>query len=219
MTPAAPKRTEMHPDAPARTLMHPNDPRAARPSENDHSECTPMHPRAPQCTLNHAMGKTNPPPARGLSLAQHAAIRLLVRGYRVGQIARHLGVSRHTIKRWKRDARFVAEQERLRAEMNAAIVSPAAKATPPPRRMDPLAALLSSRAPIHAGAERSAAPAAAADDDLDLNDDDDFDDDDDDKEEISDEEAAETEAWVNDLIRAKHAGEKIPPPPPLKRPL
>ena len=67
-------------------------------------------------------------------------MRYLVRGYPVGKIAAHLGVNRHTIKRWKRDKDFTAAIEQLRREMTAAIISPAARATPPPPAMHPLAA-------------------------------------------------------------------------------
>jgi FixJ family two-component response regulator len=103
-----------------------------------------MHPHAPGRTLDRANRETNPPhtgaadaasSARELTLRQHAAIRHLVRGYPLGKIAAHLGVSRHTVTRWKHDPGFVAELERLRREMTAAIVSPSARATPPPRPM------------------------------------------------------------------------------------
>jgi hypothetical protein len=163
-----------------------------------------MHPGAPECTPKNRIGKTNPP---SLSLAQHAAIRYLVRGYRVGQIARHLGVSRHTIKRWKHDPQFVAELERLRREMNAAIVSPGAKATPPPPQMDPLEAWIKSTAAVE------------PDDEEEDHDDDDEEEEEEEEEEISDEEFAETEAWIAQIIAAKRAGREIPPPPPLKGPL
>jgi transposase-like protein len=104
-----------------------------------------MHLGAPECTRISLDGKTKPPGRAGepaLSLAQHAAIRYLVRGYPLGKIARHLGVSRHTVTRWKHLPHFAAEIERLRLEMTAAIISPAAKATPPPHPIDPLATYL-----------------------------------------------------------------------------
>jgi hypothetical protein len=122
-----------------------------------------------------------------------------VRGYPVGKIAAHLGIDRHTIKKWKRAAHFVEAMENLRREMTAAIISPAAKANPPPRAMDPLLwTQTNARLPKN-------------DDD---HDDDDFDDDGDEEEEMSDEEAAETEAWIEQIIAAKREGREIPPPPP-----
>ena len=217
----APKRPQMHPNTPTCTAMPPN---GAHPVPSDQfraSKCTQMPPSAPECTLNSRNSKTNPP--RPLTLRQHAAMRYLVRGYPVGKIAAHLGISRHTIKRWKRDAQFVAAMEQLRSEMTAAIISPAAKASPPPRPMDPLASYCQTRARPHAGAERSAAPAASVvnHDDLHENDGDDDDDDDDlindvdDYSDImSDEDAAETEAWIEQVIAAGRTGGKIPPPPP-----
>ena len=192
MSSATSNRTRMYPNAPHCARLHPNTPVAPPRLDSDRSECTQMHRGAPKCTPISRNGKTNPPPP--LTLAQHAAVRYLVRGYRVGQIARHLGVSRHTIKRWKHDPQFAAESERLRREMTAAIVSPSAKATPPPRPLDPLANYV-KRALV-----------------------DDRDDDDDDAP-MTDAEAAETEAWIEAVIRADRAGEKIPPPPPWRQKL
>jgi transposase-like protein len=191
----------MHPNAPHCTPTYPNAPRGQFSGAKDRPECTELHPGAPECTRKTRSGKTNPPT---LSLAQHAAIRYLVRGYRVGQIAQHLGVSRHTIKRWKHDPRFVAEMEHLRRAMNAAIISPGAKATPPPRAMDPLEAWLNSTAAVDARDDENV---------------DETDDETEEEEEISDEEFAETEAWVEQVIAAGRAGKEIPPPPPLKGPL
>jgi DNA-binding CsgD family transcriptional regulator len=74
--------------------------------------------------------KTNPP--RPLSYAQHAAIRLMVRGHGSVAIARHLGLNHHTIGRWKRDVTFVAEVERLRAELTTAALAVDARASTPP---------------------------------------------------------------------------------------
>ena len=75
----------------------------------------------PECAENPdetRRRKTNPP--RPLSYAQHAAIRLMVRGHGSVAIARHLGLNHHTIGRWKRDVQFTAEAERLRAELTTA---------------------------------------------------------------------------------------------------
>jgi hypothetical protein len=72
---------------------------------------------------NEATGARRP-----LSLRQHAAARFLARGYGSVQIARHLGINRHTIGRWKRDPRFAGEVERLRRELTAAMLSPHARA-------------------------------------------------------------------------------------------
>src|SRR5215207_6498882 len=116
--PAPGKCVQLHPGAPECTLDSQmgktNPPRPAAPHASDEhgSGCTRMHPGAPECTTNSRNGETNPPrqaSQQQLSLAQHAAIRALVRGYPLGKIARHLGVSRHTITRWKRLPHFVAE--------------------------------------------------------------------------------------------------------------
>jgi DNA-binding CsgD family transcriptional regulator len=200
MSRPTPKRPETPPSTPGNPMM---PPKGARTPSNDHFaplEGPQTPPDAPECTLNSRIGKTNPP--RPLSLRQHAAIRYLVRGYAVGKIAAHLGVDRHTIKKWKRDARFVEAMQNLRREMTAAIISPAAKASPPPHPMDPLA----SYAAAHPS--RSTTRDSDADDD--------FDDDLEENaaEEMSDEEAADTEAWIEQIIAASRTGGKIPPPPP-----
>ena len=213
MSKRAPKRTQMNPGAPECTPTHQKAPPPSVRTQNPRSECTDMHPGAPECTLKNRAGENKPaapapapaPALAPLSLAQHAAIRHLARGCRVGHIARHLGVSRHTIRRWKHDPRFVAELERLRVEMTRAIIDPAAK-TAAARDLDPLAAY---------------ARAASLQDDDEA---DDFDDDEDGEdgedgeaeEEMSDEEFAQTEAWVEQIVAAARAGREIPPPPPLK---
>ena len=65
--------------------------------------------------------KTNPMAHSGarqspLSTRQLAALRLLARGHGTMRVSKRLGVNRHTIARWKRDPRFLAE-------LNALLVS------------------------------------------------------------------------------------------------
>jgi DNA-binding CsgD family transcriptional regulator len=213
MSRPAPQRTEMHPDAPAHTVMPPTASQPPPPHDFRAPACTQMHPSAPECTHNSSIGKANPP--RALSLRQHAAIRYLARGYPVGKIAAHLGISRHTIKRWKHDAQFIAELERLRQEMTAAIVSPAARAAAPPRPMDPLAAWAQKTArPLN---QRPNLDDEDDDNDVSGDEEGEYEDDDDDADEgqeMSDEEAAATEAWIEQVIDAGRTGGQIPPPPP-----
>jgi len=148
-------------------------------------------------------------PPRPLAPRQLIAARLLARGFGSVDVARHLGVDHHTIARWKRQPVFIAAIERFQHDLTSL--------TTPSRPLEPLAAYVQNTATPHAGAERSAAPAsfrAAVDDD-----DDDDDDLDEDEEEISDEEFAETEAWIEQIIAAKRTGKEIPPPRPPKETL
>ena len=89
-------------------------------------------------------GGTNPtayrPAPRPLSDRQLSAARLLVRGYGSVEIARHLGVNRHTVAVWKRKAAFVIELQRLRAYETASVFAAPARRTapvPPPRPAPP----------------------------------------------------------------------------------
>ena len=208
MSRPTPKRPERPQNAPQNTLM---PPKGAAILSNDHfapSGGPQMPPNAPECPVNSRIGKTNPTAAqpRPLSLRQHAAIRYLVRGYAVGKIAAHLGIDRHTIKKWKRDARFVEAMQDLRREMTAAIISPAARATPPPPAMHPLASYRTTHEAHSASGDADNEDDDLHDDDLDNAD-----------EEMSDEEAADTEVWIEQIIAASRAGGKIPPPPPPRR--
>ena len=83
--------------------------------------------------------KTNPP----LTDQQRAVARMLVQGLRTNRIAHLLGLNRHTIPRWRRDPRVIAEMDRLRklAEraVALAVLSPVAssKAASPPQPAAP----------------------------------------------------------------------------------
>ena len=105
--------------------------------------------------------KTNPPSApssRPLSYVQLAAVRLIVQGYGSIAIARHLRLNRHTVGRWKRDPRFVAEVERLRervAEMTLRQqqASAGAVSRPDDQRLSP--AGMNRRATAQAASKKS----------------------------------------------------------------
>ena len=100
-------------------------------------------------------GETNPsayrPTARPLNDRQLTAALLMVRGHGSVDIARALGVNRHTVAVWKQNPAFAIEVQRLRAYVTASVVTqppvgatrqtavpplrPAPPAAPPPRRM------------------------------------------------------------------------------------
>ena len=87
---------------------------------------------------------------RELSLRQHAAARALVRGYGSADVAKHIGVNRHTIGRWKRDARFIAELRRLRDALTQALVARPPPSPPRAARSAPSPALPSRPSPASA---------------------------------------------------------------------
>jgi hypothetical protein len=91
-------------------------------------------PESAKSPSNTSYCKTNPPrlasltaPGRAdepLTDSQFAAVRLTVRGLGSVKVARHLGLNHHTIARWKRDPRFAAEVDQLRARATAAVAQP-----------------------------------------------------------------------------------------------
>lgn len=86
----------------------------------------------------HEKSKTNPipnPPTDALSYRQLTAARLIVRGRGSVEVAKHLGINRHTVAIWKRDPAFRAEVERLRERLTDSAVAPrpaARKVAPAP---------------------------------------------------------------------------------------
>jgi hypothetical protein len=155
--------------------------------------------------------------ARPLSPQQLAAVRQLAQGAGSVRVARQLGVNRHTIARWKRDPRFVAELRRLQREMRAVVVAPAIARAAAKAKPDPLAEWWFAQQQQTSARTPAPTEPSPADDELDLDDDlnDDFDDEDDD-DDMTDEEAQEVEDWVNRVLIAAHKGEKIPKFPPRR---
>lgn len=114
-----------------------NVPSEGAPKAIESAETFPNVPESSETFHRRENDKTNPPvyrPAeRPLTYRQLAGARLIVAGFGTMDIAHHLGVEHHTIARWKRNARFTIEIERLRALCTAAAVTRnAPTATPRP---------------------------------------------------------------------------------------
>jgi hypothetical protein len=111
-------------DANSKASMCPNVPST---NEADGTKCAGICPDVPESGKKpeNFLRGTNPLAARPrrLSYGQHAAARLIVQGHGSLAVARELGVNHHTIGRWKRDPRFVAEVERLRQSATEIVVA------------------------------------------------------------------------------------------------
>jgi hypothetical protein len=101
-----------------------NEPTGNEPTENKPTaERATAHPDAPECTRAHpdannknakrshggAPAATRTP---ALSPLKIRAVRLLLAGGGVGEVAAAVGVGRHTITRWVKDPAFEAEARR-----------------------------------------------------------------------------------------------------------
>jgi hypothetical protein len=118
------------PSAAAQMCLNVPSPSAAGALDAAHSG-TKVPERARMCH-EHAPVQNEPTEARRadassppkpLSFRQRSAARLMALGHRSVDIARHLDLNRHTIARWKRDPRFVAEVGQMLAHLDAAMVA------------------------------------------------------------------------------------------------
>jgi hypothetical protein len=69
-----------------------------------------------------------------------------MQGYGTVAIARQLGLNRHTIARWKRDPRFIAEVEALRQRATELALANKKVARNAPRRLPPAAMTMTDNA-------------------------------------------------------------------------
>jgi hypothetical protein len=138
---------------------------ARHPTDAVHAIVAAMHPDVPECAGMCRANDVSPHGARRLSLAQHAAIRLLAQGRGSVAVAAELGLNRHTVARWKRDPSFQAALEGLRNQMNVAVVTPALERARQRAKPDPLAQWLSAQMsqPLPPSLDRDAGPDEDAD--------------------------------------------------------
>ena len=131
--------------------MCPDVPPIAQAQGTKPAQMCPIVPESAPGDVADANCRTNPPRLRPLSDAQHAAIRMLLGGMGSKAIARALGLNHHTIGRWKRDPRFAAQLEAMRAKATEyAIIARATRGGAPPVVRKPVPSSASTRSPAPA---------------------------------------------------------------------
>jgi DNA-binding CsgD family transcriptional regulator len=100
-----------------------------------HAQTCQNVPEHAQTCHREESDETNPPASasapRPLTERQRMAARMIVYGYRSGEIAQQLRVNRHTVAIWKRNPAFRVELNRLHAYATAAVISEVSKKPAP----------------------------------------------------------------------------------------
>lgn len=100
-------------------MSHPTPATPCNPLQPPPPATAPAKPQPPVTSCNPTQPisrrrRTNPP--RPLRPVQLRALALLVRGYRLTLVARHLGVTRQTLWRWHNLPQFQAQAHQFAAQ-------------------------------------------------------------------------------------------------------